>query len=81
MPAEPAAAHEQDVTSFVVGAAMERARSVLTKQRVMPLTARGAVQVAESLDREARVIPELIALTGEVKQQRHNSEMPVTAPT
>jgi len=60
---------------------MERARSVLTKQRVMPLTARGAVQVAESLDREARVIPELIALTGEVKQQRTQQRDAVTAPT
>jgi uncharacterized protein (DUF1778 family) len=76
---EAAAAQQQDVTSFVLGAAMERARAVLMEQRVMLLTAREAVQVEESLDREARVIPELAALIREVRQQRHNSEIPVTA--
>ena len=75
---EAAAAQQQDVTSFVLGAAMERARAVLMEQRVMLLTAREAVQVEESLDREARVIPELAALIREVKQQRHNSEMPAS---
>lgn len=78
---EAAAAQQQDVTSFVLGAAMERARAVLMEQRVMLLTAREAVQVEESLDREARVIPELAALIREVRQQRHNSEIPVTART
>ena len=75
---EAAAAQQQDVTSFVLGAAMERARSVLMEQRVMLLTAREAVQVEESLDREARAIPELATLIREVKQQRHTSEMPAT---
>ena len=78
---EAAAAQQQDVTSFVLGAAMERARAVLMEQRVMLLTAREAVQVEESLDREARVIPELAALIREVRQQRHNSGIPVTART
>ena len=76
---EAAAAQQQDVTSFVLGAAMERSRTVLMEQRVMVLTAREATQVAESLDREARVIPELAALIREVKQQRVNGQSPATA--
>ncbi len=76
---EAAAAQQQDVTSFVLGAAMERSRAVLMEQRVMVLTAREAVQVAESLDREARVIPELATLIREVKQQRVNSQSAATA--
>jgi uncharacterized protein (DUF1778 family) len=76
---EAAAAQQQDVTSFVLGAAMERSRTVLMEQRVMVLTAREAVQVAESLDREARVIPELAALIHEVKQRRVNAQSPATA--
>lgn len=58
---------------------MERSRTVLMEQRVMMLTAREAAQVAESLDREARVIPELAALIHEVKRQRVNAQSPATA--
>ena len=76
---EAAAAQQQDVTSFVLGAAMERARSVLMEQRVMLLTAREAAQVEESLDREARVIPELTALIREVRQQRVAGDAPARA--
>lgn len=76
---EAAAAQQQDVTSFVLGAAMERARSVLMEQRVMVLTAREAAQVEESLDREARAIPELSALIREVRRQRVSGEAPSPA--
>ena len=76
---EAAAAQQQDVTSFVLGAAMERSRTVLMEQRVMQLTTREAVQVSESLDREARVIPELAALIREVKQQRVSTQSPAAA--
>lgn len=69
---EAAAAQQQDVTSFVLGAAMERARSVLMEQRVMLLTARESTQVEESLDRDPRVIPELAALVREVRAQQVN---------
>lgn len=67
---DAAAAQQQDVTSFVLGAAMERARTVLMEQRVMVLTAREAAQVDEALDREARVIPELAALLAEMRGRR-----------
>ncbi|NTW41385.1 MAG: DUF1778 domain-containing protein [Cellulomonadaceae bacterium] len=64
---EAAAAQQQDVTSFVLGAAMAQARSVLMEERVMFLTAREVAQVDEALEREPHVIPELAALIREVK--------------
>lgn len=67
---EAAATQQQDVTSFVLGAAMAQARTVLMEQRVMVLTAREVAQVDEALDREPRVIPELAALIREVKGQK-----------
>lgn len=67
---EAAAAQQQDVTSFVLGAAMEQARAVLMEQRVMELTAREVTQVEQALDREPRVIPELATLIREVKGSR-----------
>ena len=67
---DAAAAQQQDVTSFVLGAAMERARSVLMEQRVMVLTAREVAQIDEALDREPRVIPELATLVAELRGQR-----------
>jgi uncharacterized protein (DUF1778 family) len=67
---EAARAQQQDVTSFVLGAAMERARLVLMEERVMLLSAREAAQVEEALDREARAVPELAALVREVEAMR-----------
>jgi uncharacterized protein (DUF1778 family) len=67
---EAAAAQQQDVTSFVLGAAMDRARSVLMEQRVMVLTAREAVQMQDALDREPQVIPELAKLVREMRGQQ-----------
>lgn len=58
---EAAAAQQQDVTSFVLGAAMERARDVLLTDRVMRLSPAGMDQIEAALDAEPRVIPELAA--------------------
>lgn len=74
---EAAAAQQQDVTSFVLGAAMERARAVLMEQRVMVLTSREAQQIDEALDREPRVIPELAALVAEMRGQDASRPAPV----
>lgn len=73
---EAAAAQQQDVTSFVLGAAMERSRTVLMEQRVLSLTARETAQITESLDREAQVIPELAALIGAIKESRIKPQSP-----
>ncbi len=67
---EAARAQQQDVTSFVLGAAMDRARLVLVEERVMRLSAREVEQVDQALDRDARVVPELAALVREVEGMR-----------
>jgi uncharacterized protein (DUF1778 family) len=67
---EAASAQQQDVTSFVLGAAMERARAVLVEERLLQLTDAEVEQVEAALDAEPRVIPELARLIREVKGQR-----------
>jgi uncharacterized protein (DUF1778 family) len=64
---EAAAAQQQDVTSFVLGAAMERAREVLVQERVLRLTPAEVEQIDTALDGEPRVLPELAALIRSVK--------------
>ncbi|WP_149203560.1 DUF1778 domain-containing protein [Actinotalea subterranea] len=59
---EAAAAQQQDVRSFVLGAAMDQARFVLVTERVMRLTPTEAAQIDAALDAEPRVVPELAAL-------------------
>ncbi|WP_158370011.1 DUF1778 domain-containing protein [Cellulosimicrobium cellulans] len=65
-----AAAQQQDVSSFVLGAAMERARTVLVEEGALLLTAREAAQLDEALARDARVVPELAALLREARELR-----------
>lgn len=59
---EAATVQQQDVTSFVLGAALERARSVLAEQRVLRLSPHDLTQLEKMLDREPEVIPQLAAL-------------------
>jgi uncharacterized protein (DUF1778 family) len=56
-----AAAHlqQQDVTSFVLGAAMERARAVLAEDRILRLTPYEVNQLEKALDSEPEVVPQL----------------------
>ncbi|MDM8086426.1 DUF1778 domain-containing protein [Cellulomonas cellasea] len=65
---EAAAAQQQDVSAFVLGAAMEHARDVLLRDRVIHLTPRELDQVDTALDAEPRVIPELAALIDAVRR-------------
>lgn len=58
---EAASAQQQDVSAFVLGAAMERSREVLLRDRVIKLTPREVDQVEAALNEEATVIPELAA--------------------
>jgi len=55
---DAAALQGQDLTSFVMGAALDRARSVLAEDLLLRLTPREVAQL-ESLDSEPRVIPQL----------------------
>ena len=69
---EAARAQQQDVTSFVLGAAMERARAVLVEERLLQLTPTEMAQVDTALDEEPRVVPELARLIRDVQGRRLN---------
>lgn len=56
---EAAEAQQQDVTSFVLGAALDRARDVVTADRITRLTDAETRDFQAALAREPRVIPEL----------------------
>ncbi len=62
---EAAAANGQDMTSFVLGAALDRARSVVLETRVTRLSPSEAARFEAALDAEPRVIPELAELLRE----------------
>lgn len=65
---EAAALQQQDVSAFVLGAAMACAREVLIQDRVIQLTPRELDQVEAALDAEPRVIPELASLIAAVRR-------------
>lgn len=64
---EAAAVQQQDVTSFVLGAAMDRAREVLINERVLVLSSSEATRLESALDSEPRVVPELARLIEDVR--------------
>ena len=57
-----ASVQQQDLTSFVLGAAMERARVVLAEDRLLRLTPHEVSQLEQALDSEPEVVPQLRAL-------------------
>ncbi|MDO5534043.1 MAG: DUF1778 domain-containing protein, partial [Propionibacteriaceae bacterium] len=54
----------QDLTSFVMGSALERARAVLAEDRILRLSPAEVVQLERALDAEPVVIPQLSRLFG-----------------
>lgn len=52
----------QDMTSFVLGAALDRARSVLAEDRILRLNPAEIVQLERALDAHPTVIPQLARL-------------------
>ena len=56
----------QDLTSFVLGAALDRARSVLAEDRILRLNPAEIVQLERALDADPTVIPPLSRLFGGV---------------
>jgi uncharacterized protein (DUF1778 family) len=56
-----AAVQQQDLTSFILGAAMERARAVLAEDRLLRLTPHEVNQLERALDSEPEVVPQLAA--------------------
>lgn len=63
----------QDMTSFVLGAALDRARAVVLQAHVTRLTASEAERFAELLDREPREIPALRELLDVARAGVHGS--------
>jgi uncharacterized protein (DUF1778 family) len=57
-----AALQQQDVTSFVLGAALEGARAVLAVDRLLRLTPHEVNQLEKALDRDPEVVPQLAEL-------------------
>ncbi len=68
---EAADANGQDMTSFVLGAAFDRARAVVLEARVTRLSASEAERLEAALDAEPRVIPELAELFRSARAQAH----------
>ncbi|WP_062381204.1 DUF1778 domain-containing protein [Demequina pelophila] len=56
---DAAAANGQDMTSFVLGAALERARAVLIESHVIRITPAEMERLESALDAEPREIPAL----------------------
>lgn len=63
-----ASAQQQDLTSFVLGAAMERARAVLAEDRLLRLTPQEVNQLEQALDSEPAIIPQLRAFVQRISE-------------
>jgi len=59
---EAARVQGQDVTSFMTGAALDRARAVLAEDRFLRLTPHEVNQLEAALDKEPAVVPQLMAV-------------------
>ena len=65
-----ASVQQQDLTSFVLGATMERARAVLAEDRLLRLTPHEVNQLERALDSEAEVVPQLRAFIQRINAER-----------
>ena len=53
---------EQDLSAFVLGTAMERARAILLEDHVLRLSPHAVLQFEKALDEDAAVVPQLAEL-------------------
>jgi uncharacterized protein (DUF1778 family) len=68
-----ASVQQQDLTSFVLGAAMERARAVIAEDRLLRLTPHEVNQLERSLDAEPMVNPQLRAFIQRMVDNRETA--------
>lgn len=68
-----ASVQQQDLTSFVLGAAMERARAVLAEDRLLRLTPHEMNQLERALGSEPEVVPQLEAFIRRINEGRDNT--------
>jgi uncharacterized protein (DUF1778 family) len=71
---EAAALQGQDMTSFMMGAALERARIVLAEDQLLRLSPQAVLQLERALDREPEAIPQLSALFKKYGADRQDAE-------
>ena len=71
---EAASAQQQDLTSFVLGAALDRARAVLVEDRLMRLTPHEVQQLEDALDRGPQVNPVLATRLRRARLQNGQAE-------
>lgn len=69
-----AARQQQDVTSFVLGTAMERARAILLEDQVLRLSPHAVLQLERALEADAAVVPQLADL---IRATRNGAEQRV----
>lgn len=69
-----ASLQQQDLTSFVLGAAMERARAVLAEDRILRLTPHEVNQLEKALDSEPEIVPQLRAFLQRFTDARSEQE-------
>lgn len=62
-----AAKQEQDLSAFVLGTAMERARAILLEDQVLRLSPHAVLQLEKALDDDAQVVPQLAELIRRVR--------------
>jgi uncharacterized protein (DUF1778 family) len=65
-----ASVQQQDLTSFVLGAAMERARAVIAEDRFLRLTPHEVNQLERTLDAEPEANPQLRAFIERITANR-----------
>jgi uncharacterized protein (DUF1778 family) len=65
-----AARQQQDLSGFVLGAAMDRARRVLFEDRFRLLSPEAMAQLEQELAKEPEAIPELAELFRSVREAR-----------
>lgn len=68
-----ATVQQQDLTSFVLGAAMGRARLVLAEDRLLRLTSHEINQLERALDADPEVIPQLRALIRRINEDNETA--------
>lgn len=64
---EAAALQDQDLTSFIMGAAIDRARVVIAEDRALRLSPAEVLQLEKALDADATPSPQLKALVRSVR--------------
>jgi len=63
-----ASVQQQDLTSFILGAALERARMVLAENQFLRLTSHEVNQLERALDADPEVVPQLRALVRRISE-------------